>query len=545
VASLNEPSPKAHAPIERSRRQPRGVIALLVAVLAIVLAGTAGSAPHLLVGLARAAARDDVKIVGGAPTSLDPAAQGDIESAAVTGQLFESLTTFDSSLVLRPALAASWDVSNDGKQVIFHLRPNIVFSDGSPITADDVVGSWLRLVDPAAPSPLSALLLGVHGVADRLAGRSSDPSTVGIHARNGDIVVDLDRPGSDFPSVVASPSFGILPPSVWRDRQAIPPTNQVVSGAYSITATSSSEITFTANPRYWGGPPAITTVHLIQDVGGRSPVTAFEAGDVDDVPIAANDASWIAYDPMLGPQLRRIADLSVTYLGFDTSRPPFNDVRVRQAVGEAVDWNRIVTLGASGGEVAATSMVPPGVPGRGDKSWLPVHDPAAARKLLSDAGYPGGSGFPTITLGAGGAEFAEGIVADLQRELGITVRIEDDTDHFARLSTNPPAMWELGWIADYPGPNDFLGVLLGTGSSSNPGRWSSPAFDQAVSDALATRDPATAQAAFERALAVVQSDVPAVPLAYSDAWALSRTGLLGAGENGLGYKRFASLAWAP
>lgn len=500
---------------------------------------------HLLGGATRAASRDEVRIAASGPATLDPAASGDVATAAVTGQLYESLTTFDASLTLRPALAASWDVSDDGKQVVFHLRPGLVFSDGTPLTADDVVGSWLRLVDPAAPSPLSALLLGVHGVADRLAGRSSNPDDVGIHARDGAVVVDLDRPGSDFPSIAASPTFGIVPASVWRDKSGIPDTNQVVSGAYSITAATGSELTLTANPRYWAGRPAITTVHLIKDIGGRSPVVAFEAGDVDSIAIAPNDASWIAYDPTLGPQLRRNPDLSLTYLGFDASRPPFNDVRVRRAIGAAVDWTRIATLGASGGEIPAGSMVPPGIPGRGDRSWLPAHDPAGARQLLAEAGYPGGKGFPAITLGAGGLQFAEGIAADLQRELGITVRVEDAADHFSLLTTDPPAMWELGWIADYPGANDFLGVLLGSGSSSNPGKWSSATFDGAVADALGTRDPAVAQAAFERALAVVQADVPAVPLAYTNSWDLTRTGLLGAGENGLGFKRFASLAWAP
>lgn len=529
----------------RDLRIRRGLRVVLAVGLTLALGGGATATGHLLGGPARAAGRDDVRIVASAPATLDPAASADVATAAVTGQLYESLTTFDASLALRPALAASWDISDDGKQVVFHLRPGLVFSDGTALTADDVVGSWLRLVDPAAPSPLSALLLGVHGVADRLAGRSTNPGDVGIHARDGTVVVDLDRPASDLPAIVASPTFGIVPTSIWRDKGTIPETNQVVSGAYSITATTSSELTFTANARYWAGRPAITTVHLIQDIGGRSPVVAFEAGDVDAIAIAANDASWVAYDPTLGPQLRRNPDLALTYLGFDTSRPPFDDVRVRRAVGAAVDWARIATLGASGGEIPADSMVPPGIPGRGDRSWLPAHDPAAARQLLADAGYPGGRGFPTITLGAGGMQFAEGIVADLQRELGITVGIEDAADHFSRLTTDPPAMWELGWIADYPGPNDFLGVLLGSGSSSNPGAWSSAAFDGAIAEALGTRDPAVAQAAFERALAVVQSDVPAVPLAYSNSWSLTRAGLLGAGENGLGFKRFASLAWAP
>jgi oligopeptide transport system substrate-binding protein len=529
--------------IERGAPRSHRALATLLAIgLAVSVA-----LPSVRLGPAavRATGRTDVKIAAAAPSTLDPAAQGDVQTAAITTQLFESLTAFDASLTLRPALAASWDIADDGRQVVFHLRPNLVFSDGTPLTADDVVGSWLRLVDPAAPSPLSVLLLGVHGVPDRLAGRTTDPADVGIHAKDGAVVVDFDRPGGDFPAIAASPTFGILPPSVWRDRGSIPPTNQVVSGAYTITAATSAELTMTANPRYWAGTPALTTVHVILDIGGRSPVAAFEAGDVDDIDIASNDASWIAYDPQLGPQLRRIPNLSLTYLGFDTTKPPFNDVRVRRAIGAAVDWNRIVTLDANGGEARADSMVPAGIPGGGDRHWLPAHDPAGARNLLAAAGYPAGHGFPAVTLGAGGATFAEGIAADLKRELGITIRVEDSSDHFNRLSTDPPGMWELGWIADYPGPNDFLGVLLGTGSSSNPGKWSSPPFDQAIADALATRDPAEAQAAFERALAIVQSDVPAVPLAYSDSWALSRKGLLGAGETGLGLKRFAGLAWAP
>lgn len=530
---------------ETVRRGPRRriLVATATAVLSLTFVGL-GVRPHPA-GEVRAAGRTDVKIAAFAPQTLDPAAAGDVATAATVVQLFESLTSFDPALVLRPALAASWDVSDDGRRVVFHLRPGITFSDGAPITADDVVGSWLRLVDPASPSPLSSLLLDVQGAADRLAGRTSDDAGVGIHAVDGAVVVDLVRPGSDFPSIVASPSFGIVPPAVWRDHGQVPALHQVVSGAYSISAATAAELTLTANPRYWAGTPAITTVHLVLDIGGKSSIAAFEDGDVDDIPIASNDASWIAYDATLGPQLRRVPSLAVTYLGFDTSRAPFSDVRLRRAVGAAVDWARIVRLGANNGEVAATSMVPPGIPGRGNTSWLPTHDPDAARSLMAEAGYPNGVGFPTVVLGAGGAGYAEGIAADLKRELGITVRIEDAADHFARLSSDPPAMWELGWIADYPGPNDFLGVLLGTGSSSNPGKWSSATFDAAIADALATRDPAAAQAAFERALAEVQHDVPAVPLAYGDGWALSRDGLLGAGENGLGFKRLASLAWAP
>ena len=508
----------------------------------LVLAAVVG----LGIGPARAAARTDVRILANPPSTLDPAATGDVDSAAVTTQLYESLTAFDAGLVLRPALAASWDVSADGRRVTFHLRPGLTFSDGTPLTAADVVGSWLRLVDPGSPSPLSALLLDVAGVSDRLAGRTTDPSSVGMHATDDSTVeVDLDRPGSDFPAIVASPSFGVVPSSVWRDGQAIPPTDQVVSGAFSISAASSTELTLQANARYWAGPPTISTVHLVTDDGGRSPVDAFESGDVDASPIVPSDASWIAYDATLGPELRRVPQLELTYLGFDTASGPFADVLVRRAVGEAVDWSRIVSLGAAEGEQPADSMVPPGIPGRPAGSFLPKHDPDEARTLLAQAGHPNGAGLPVVTLAADGAAYAEGIAADLERELGITVQIEDDADQSTLLATDPPDMWELGWVADYPGPNDFLGVLLGSDSSSNAGRWSSAPFDGAIDAALATRDAATSTAAFARALQVVQQDVPAVPLSYSDGFALSRTGLLGDSQNGLGFTRLAGLAWGP
>ena len=213
------------------------------------------------------------------------------------------------------------------------------------------------------------------------------------------------------------------------------------------------------------------------------------------------DASWIAYDKTLGPQLRKVGSLSTQYYGFDTSKPPFDDVRVRQAFGEAVDWRRIAALSGTSETVqVANSMVPPGIPGRSDADFLPNYDPADARKLLAEAGYPGGAGFPDTVLMTGGSGFDEAIVSELKRELGITLRSETMGDgYFDRLGTDLPAMWSLAWVADYPGRNDFLGVLLGTGASNNYGHWSSAAFDAAIAEAGSATDPAVASAAYDRA----------------------------------------------
>lgn len=516
-----------------------GVVGALAAVL-VTGAGPAADPAHRAV---EAAGRDDVRILFGTPNTLDPAIQSDIGSATYTAQLYESLTAFDASLTLRPALARSWDITDDGREIVFHLREGLQFSDGTPLRGEDVVGSWLRVIDPRRPSLLSSLFLDVRGAAGYLSGAITDPTDVGIRADGLDVFVSLERPGTDFPSIVAGPTFGVVPAKVWRDGADIDAVATVGSGAYLLEAVNASEYLLAGNERYWAGPPPLATVHLLTDIGGRSPVAAFEDGDVDYVGIGSHDASWIRFDAGLGPQLRLVPSLSLSFVGFTTTTPPFDDVRVRQAFGAAVDWRRLVELGASAGSIPADSMVPPGIPGRGDGSWLPRHDPEHARALLAEAGYPGGDGFPDIAFAAGGLAYAEAIAADLLRELGVTIRLEELDAHFDRLHEDPPPMWTLGWVADYPGPNDFLGVLLETGSSNNYGRWSSVAFDRVIGEALATRDPDEALAAFERGMAIVRDDVPAIPIAYGDGWALSRDGLLGASENGLGILRLAGLAW--
>ncbi|HEY0444528.1 MAG TPA: peptide ABC transporter substrate-binding protein [Candidatus Limnocylindrales bacterium] len=523
----------------RSGQRSRPLTAVLGLALALgaLVSGGVGVAPA-------AAARDDVKILLGTPATVDPARQGDIGSAAVSAQLFETLTAFDPSLATQPALAASWDVQQGGRRIVFRLRNGLTFSDGTPLGAPDVVRSWLRVIDHASPSPLASLMLDVKGAADYLNG-SATAADVGLRANGADVDVDLVRPASDFPSIVAGPSFAIVPPGIDARTGPTSPAGFVGSGAYVIAAATPTELTLRANDRYWAGTPAIRTVHLISDIGGRSPVDAFEAGDLDYTGIGDFDASWIRFDATLGAQLRKETSLSLEYLGFDTSRPPFDDVRVRRAFGAAVDWTRLVAL-SSDTAVPATSMVPPGIPGRSGTTFLPAHDPAAARADLAAAGFPGGKGFPEVTFVDPGSGFGRSLPAEIKRELGITIHVEtqDFDTYFRRLGTDAPAIWSLSWVADYPGPNDFLGVLLGTNQSNNYGRWSSQEFDAAIAAAGAAEDPATAQAAFDRAQAVLQRDVPVVPLSYGPGWALSRNGLLGAGQNGLGILRMAGLAWA-
>ncbi len=495
-------------------------------------------------GPTAAAPRDDVRILASAAESLDPAAQGDISSAAVTAQMYESLTAFDASLVLQPALAASWTTSDAGKRIEFTLRPGLTFSDGTPLTATDVVRSWMRVIDPTAPSPLASLLDDVVGAAAYRRGELADPNAVGISAQGDQqVVVRLERPVGDFDAIVAGATFGVVPPGFTSAADA---TRLPVSGGYILSTAGSSELRLTANDRYWAGRPAIGSVVLVTDIAGRSAVDAYTAGDVDYAPISSSDAAWIAYDTGLGPNLREVGSLLVSYFGFDASRPPFDDARVRRAFALAVRWHRIAELGASGEPAPATSMVPPGIPGRSDRDFVPTYDPGLAQRLLAEAGYPSGTGFPAVTMMTSGTGHEEAIAAELAEVLGVHVGVEtmDFSPYFDRLETDPPAIWSLSWVADYPGPNDFLGLLLGSGRTNNYGRWSSPEFDAAISDALSAPDAATAREAYDRAEGIVRDEAPVIPLEYGSGWALARTGLLGAGQNGLGIIRMAGLAWA-
>jgi ABC-type oligopeptide transport system substrate-binding subunit len=520
---------------------------LLAAALVLGLASVAlflGGGDGVTGGLT-GPARTSATLVVGEPTTLDPGVQGDLSSAVVISQLFEGLTGFDPGLTVRPALASSWDVTNGGTRIVFHLRPGLRFSDGSPIHGADVVRSWMRLVDPRHPSPLLSLLSDVEGALDYAGGRTGDAGSVGFHAAGDDVEVRLNQPSPDFPSVVAGSSFGVVPPGVGTDPTALLPDAFVSSGAYLLSAISPDGLTLKANEHYWAGAPAIPTIQLLVTLHGKSPVTEFEAGTLDYVPIGDADAAWIEYDRTLGPNLRVVPSLGTTYYGFDTTRPPFNDVRVRRAFAQAVDWKRLVSLAGPASQIPANSMIPAGIPGHPSRDFSPAFDPAAAKAALAEAGYPSGTGFPHITLVSSGSGIDEGIVTQLKANLGIDIGYEvmEATQYFGRLSSDVPAFWVLSWAADYPGANDFLGVLLGTGQANNYGGWASPEFDQALADAGLATDPAGLQGAYDRAQEIVARDVPVVPVSYGTGWALARTGLLGAGQNGLGVPRLAGLAW--
>jgi len=492
------------------------------------------------------AARSDVRVLLGAATSLDPAIQPDAVSAQIVAQLFECLTAADASQQIQPALASSWETLNGGRRMVFHLRPNLTYSDGSPLAAKDVVASWMRVLAMARQGGLASLLDGVVG-AEAYAKGTGPATAVGLSAPDTTTVqVDLSSPAADFAAIASSPTLAVVPPGLNANPSLLKPGSFVGSGAYVLSAITSTETTLVANSHYWAGKPAIGTVHVVTSIGGQSEVDVFLAGKLDYAPISSIDATWIAYDRTLGPSLRLVSTESVEYYGFDTTKPPFSDVHVRRAFAMGIDWRRTVTLLGSPTEQPATGMVPPGIPGHSSTDFVPKFDVAAAKAELTLAGYPGGVGFPKVTLVTPGGSVDRAIVAQLHANLGIDIGYQtmDQTTYYQRLANDPPAFWEQDWQADYPGADDFLGLLLGSGKENNYGGWSDSSFDSAIAKALSAGDPASAQAAFDQAQAVVQDQAPVVPIDNGTGYWLAAKGLLGAAPNSQGLVRFAGLAWA-
>ncbi len=533
------------APVARHRVCLAAAVALLACAVASAAALGMSSSNENGGRPDSGASSGALRILGPSASSFDPAAQSDSGSAQIISQVFESLTAVDPAGHVQPALAESWRTERDGQRVVFQLRPGLKFSDGRDLTAQDVVSSWMRVLDPARPSQLASLLDGVVGARAYREGKG-DKAGVGF-ATSGDreVAVDLIHPASDFPAIASSPTLAVVPPDIDTRPAVLRAGSFVGSGAYTLTAETDEETTLLANSLYWAGPPAIKTIHVMHTTGGNSPVSEFEIGNLDYTPISPWDAMWIIYDDYLGPSLRVEPSASVDYYAFDTTKPPFDDVHVRRAFQMGINWRRMVSLQGNPLQTAATSLVPPGLPGRSDLDFGPQFDLEKAQAELAAAGYPDGVGFPRVTLVTGGAGLDAGIIAQLHDNLGIDIdyAILDGDYYYDSIIEESPAMFYMGWVADYPGANDFLGILLGTGVTYNVGHWSDAAFDAAIEEALGAADPAEAQEAFDRAQAIVKDEAPAIPVQYGAGYALAAPGLLGALPNAQGLIRYAGLAW--
>jgi oligopeptide transport system substrate-binding protein len=513
-----------------------------------------GRLPRLIAGVAaillilssslaseRAAAQDrTLRYVGGAVHTLDPAFIGSASDVQLILQLYAGLTRLDEDGRPYASLAESWTVSGDGLTYTFRLRGGLTFSDGSPLEAADVRRSWLRMLDPRTRSTAPDVLSIIAGAAERLAGGSEDE--VAIQAPDAHtLAVRLRHPAGYFLSILATPATFVVPRNAnatadWQRAGAF-----IGSGPYVADRMDGTDLVLKANARYVAGPPPIAEVRWVTDLTG-DPATAYANDQVDLTSIGAADAGWIAYDPDLGPALHRAAALGVQYFGFDTTKPPFNDARVRRAFALALDRPGLVKLAEGIGGTPASSVVPPALWPKGlvDNQ---ASDPAEARRLLDEAGYTDRSKLGTITINGTGLGVGPA-VAVWERELGVSMAMEgmEFRDYLTALVDNVPQIFTIDWIADYPSPYALYSLLLLPGATSNYGHWDDAQFVRLLQAASAAAGDAQA-AAYAAVDARVDSEAPVIPWSYATGWWLARPGLRGLGTPAVGLLDFGRVSW--
>jgi ABC-type transport system substrate-binding protein len=509
---------------------------LLAGVAAILLVLTSSVPPR-----PAGAAENALRYVGGEPATLDTAfidSAGDVEFLL---QLYAGLTRLDESGAPYASLAESWTVSGDGLTYTFRLRSGLTFSDGSPLEADDVRRSWLRVLDPATGSTAPDVLSLIEGASERLAG--GPESAVGLEVPDSrTLVVRLRHPAAYFLAIAATPTAFVVPRSANASAGWQTVDSFVGSGPYVIRRRDGADLVLGANDRYVAGAPPIDEIRWIAAVDGDV-ATAFDAGTIDLAGIGTPDAGWIAYDADLGPALHRAPSLGVQYLGFDTTRPPFDDARVRRAFALALDRPRLVELAEGSGGTVASSIVPPALWPDGMQDDQET-DLAEARRLLDEAGYARRSDLGTVTVNGSGLGVGP-VVAIWQRDLGAAIAVEgmEFRDYLRALETDPPQIFTINWIADYPSPHALYSLLLLPDATSNYGGWQDAEFERLLERASSTTDPAAQAAAFAAVDARVDAQAPVIPWSYASSWWLVRPGLRGLGNLTIGLLDFGRVSW--
>jgi oligopeptide transport system substrate-binding protein len=456
-------------------------------------------------------------------------AQG-IPESNIVDFLFEGLVDVDpSDLHPVPGVAESWDISPDGLTYTFHLRPDARWSDGRPVTAGDFYRSFQRILAPAFASEIAdQLYIYVAGAEDFFKGRQKDFSKVGFQ------VVD---PLTLRITLVHRTPFFL---QILSEREAFPvridvlarfgdvlrrgsrwtrPGNLVGNGPYVLREWKPNQfVEMAKSPTYWGRDriklQAVRFFPIEEQVAEEA---AFRSGQLHVTSTLAPDRI-AEYQARKSPLLRLAPLSGVYYYMCNTLRPPFNDVRVRRALALSLDRERIVKDVSKGGERPAYTFTPDGMDGFTSESRIP-RDVGEARRLLAEAGYPGGRGFPRVTLLFNTAEnhraIAEAIQQIWRRTLDIDVDLYNqewkvylDSMHMKNFQICRSAL-----VIDPYDPYQYLRAFE-SNSGFNDSGWSNPEYDRLLEDGIALSERARRFEKYQEAEAILLRDMPIIPIYF-------------------------------
>ena len=474
------------------------------------------------------------------PLTLDPALAGDATSNGYVLQLFSGLVRLDDSLEPVADIAQDWQVSADGLDYTFKLRQDVTFQDGSKVTAADFKYSWERACNPATGSQTASTYLGdVLGVNEMLSGEAQSLSGVQV-VDNYTLKVTLVGPSSAFLAKLSYPTAFIVDKND-MDKGTVWWQSPNGTGPFRLNLwTKGDQLVLERNPLYYGDKAKLNKV--VYKLLAGIPMNLYESGDID---VADMDVSY--YDRVMDPagsfynQLVVTPELSLTYLGFDVTKPPFDDVNVRKAFAMAVDKQKLDYLMFRDTVAAAYGILPPGMPGYNSALQTSGYDVNAAKALIAASKYGSAANLPPITITASGyGGLVPGdlvaIVYDWEAAFGINIEIRQlDPSQFSYfLKQEKDNMYYWGWGADYAHPQNFLEVLFGTGTTYNIGGYSNAQFDALLKQAAATTDEAASLALYQQAEQLLVNDAACIPLWTGKNMQLVQSYVKGYSLNALG-----------
>jgi oligopeptide transport system substrate-binding protein len=463
------------------------------------------------------------------PITLDPALAAEIQSSQYIMQIFSGLAQMDDKQQPAPDVAQSWDVSQDGMTYTFHLRHDVKFQDGKPLTAGDFKYSWERAANPATNSLTAGTYLGdIVGVKEMLAGKANSIS--GVKAVDDyTLQVTIDSPKSYFLSKMTYPtSFVVDSKTVvsgsnwWR-------TKPNGTGPFKLGSwTQNKSLTLQRNTLYYGTPPQLSQVNY-QYYSGL-PMDLYETGQVDATGVSVDYLDKVT--DKAGPfasQLAITPEYSFSYIGFNCAQPPFDDPNIRKAFSLAIDKDKLVSLVFRNTVQKADGILPPGMPGYNSNLSGISFDVAQAQALIKASKYGDVSKLPPITLttsGYGGTvgSYLQALVYQWKQNLGVDVKVRQlEPDRYLyNLKSELDQMFDMGWVADYPHPQDFLDILFSTGADNNYGGYSNAQADSLIQQANRTLDQGQSFPLYQQAEQIIVNDAGCLPLFFGKNYTLSK-----------------------
>lgn len=435
---------------------------------------------------------------------LDPHTVTGTPEFHVMDALFEGLVEQDpTSREIRPALATGWEISTDLLTYTFSLRPTAKWSNGRPLTADDFVRSYERALNPLLGCNYAYLFEVLDGGSAYLSGELTDFTEVGVKAVDTHTLeIRLAHPVPYFLSLLTYPCWRPLPIDVIEEYDGLrrPGSrwtragNLVSSGAFQLTRWDQNRVLVVErNPHYWDAETVgLNAIHFYTVESYDTEERMFRSGQLHitlNVPLTkretylAMERSPLRDDPLLGTYFFR----------FNTTREPFGDPRVRRALSLAIDREAIVGKVTRAGEAPAGSFTPPGVGGF-EPAQLVSFDPAEGRRLLAEAGFPEGRGFPKSDLLYNTSEshrtIAEAIQQMWKLELGIEISLynQEWKVYLDSLDSLDFDVTRSGWTAVYDDANQFLEIFTPENPNNHTG-WADLAYRDLLTASMRESDP--------------------------------------------------------